>query len=152
MTRTGRKPLGPALVDHLEGSEWAKQRLEVILATVTGQLTIAQACERLGVQPARFYALRTKALEAGLHSLEPRPSGRPPHVETVEEAECAELQSQVEELEAKLKIAEVAEEIARTMPHLAKDDAPGKKTEVPTTRQERRRQKRFKRPIRRRLR
>ena len=32
----GRKPLGPALVEHLEGSSSAKERLELILATIAG--------------------------------------------------------------------------------------------------------------------
>ena len=44
-----RKPKGPALVQHLEGSERAKQRLEVILETIAGELTIEQACECLGI-------------------------------------------------------------------------------------------------------
>ena len=40
MTRAGRKPLGPDLVEHLEGSPRAKQRLEVILETIVGRLTV----------------------------------------------------------------------------------------------------------------
>jgi len=152
MTRAGRKPMGPALVEHLEGSEWAKERLEVILATITGQLTIDQACRRLGVKPARLYALRTNALEASLESLEPRPAGRPPHVETVEEIKCAGLQRQVEQLRAEVKVAEVREEIAHTMPQLAEADSPGKKTNLAKTKQKRDRQSRLKRPSRRRSR
>ena len=73
MTHAGRKPLGPALVEHLDGSPRAKQRLEVILATIAGQLTIDQASEQLGIKPAMFYRLRTEVLEAGLARLEPRP-------------------------------------------------------------------------------
>jgi hypothetical protein len=37
----------------LEGSEGAKQRLEVILETIAGQLTINQACQRLGIKSPR---------------------------------------------------------------------------------------------------
>jgi len=113
--------MGPALVQNLDGSERAKRRLEVILATITGQMTIEQACDRLAIGQSRFYKLRTEVLEASLKHLEPRAMGRPAHVQTAEEARCEELQEQVERLEAELKISEVREEIARTMPHLAED-------------------------------
>jgi transposase len=127
MTRAGRKPLGPDLVEHLEGSPRAKQRLEVILETIVGRVTIDQACQRLGISPAMFYRLRTAVLEAGLARLEPRPQGRPPQQLTAEEAKRAELEHRVGELESELKIATVREEIARVMPHLS-EEAPLKKT------------------------
>lgn len=122
MTRAGRKPLGPALVGHLEGSQRAKTRLEVILQTIAGELTISEACERLGIKEAMFHRLRTEVLEAGLARLEPRPLGRRPRVVSAAEARCAELQQQVGELESELKIATVREEIAHVLPHLAGDD------------------------------
>jgi hypothetical protein len=128
MARAGRKPMGPNLVQHLEGSERAKQRLEVILETIAGRLTIDQACQRLDVKPAMFHQLRTEVLEAGLASLEPRPMGRPTHLATVEETRREELERQVADLESELKLAAVREEIARVMPHLAKADPSGKKT------------------------
>ena len=40
----GRKPLGPALVEHLDGSTSAKERLELILETLAGQVTVVRAC------------------------------------------------------------------------------------------------------------
>ena len=66
MTQAGRKPRDPPWWQHLDGSPRAKQRLEVILATIAGQLTIDQASEQLGIKPAMFYRLRTEVLEAGL--------------------------------------------------------------------------------------
>ena len=98
MSHAGRKPTGPALAQHLEGSERAKQRLEMILATIAGQMTIDQASRCLGIKAAMFYRLRTEVLEAGLASLEPRPMGRPPHTPTAEELRCAELNQEVEQL------------------------------------------------------
>jgi hypothetical protein len=127
MTRAGRKPLGPDLVEHLEGSQRAKQRLEVILETIIGRLTIDQACQRLGIKRAMFYRLRTDVLEAGLARLEPRPTGRPPQQMTADEAKRVELEHHVEELESELKIAAVREEIARVMPHLTDAVRPLKK-------------------------
>lgn len=128
MTHAGRKPLGPGLVEHLEGSQRAKQRLEVILETIAGQSTIDQACQHLGIKPAMFYRLRTEVLAAGLARLEPRPMGRPPQPLTAEELKSAELQDRVEELESEVKIASVREEIARVMPHLVEGEPPVKKT------------------------
>jgi uncharacterized small protein (DUF1192 family) len=102
--------------------------LEVILATIAGQLTIDQACRQLGIKAAMFFRLRTEVLEAGLARLEPRPIGRPPHAATAEEQKHDELRLQVEELQDELKIAQVREEIARLMPQLAQEDDAGKKT------------------------
>ena len=144
--------MGPALVQNLDGSQRAKQRLEVILATITGQITIEQACQRLVIGPSRFYQMRTEVLEASLEYLEPRPMGRPAHVQTAEEARCDELQQQVEQLRAELKISGVREEIARAMPHLAEDRERLKKTKSVKKKPKTRRQKRPKRPRRRRKR
>jgi hypothetical protein len=153
MTRAGRKPMGPALVEHLEGSERAKQRLEVILETITGGMTIDQACECLGIKPAMLHRLRTEVLEAGLARLEPRPLGRPRQVPSAEQLRCEELQGQVAELKSELKIAAVREEVANLLPHLAEtDDSPGKKTADPEKRKRRRkyvqRRSRQRRPAR----
>jgi transposase-like protein len=115
MKRKGCKPKGSALVEHLDGSLQAKERLEVILDTLTGQLTIGQACQRLGVKEARFHRLRMEVLEASLARLEPRSVGRPRQTATAEEIRSAELEHHVAELESELKIATVREEIARVL-------------------------------------
>lgn len=139
MMRAGRKPLGPALVRHLNGSERAKQRLELILETIVGRLTIEEACRQLGIEHAMFYELRTDVLKAGLARLEPRPMGRPRCPTSVENTQIAELQSRVEHLESELKLATVREEIARVMPYRAEAAPPGKKTTAPPTAIDRRR-------------
>ena len=43
----GRKPLELAHVDALDGSERAKQRLRVLLETLHGEFSVAEACQRL---------------------------------------------------------------------------------------------------------
>ncbi len=128
MSHAGRKPMGPALAQHLEGSERAKERLEMILATIAGQMTIDQACSRLGIKAAMFYRLRTEVLEAGLARLEPRPAGRPPQTPMAEELRCEELSHEVEQLRSELKLSEVREEVARVMPRVIEVEPPGKKT------------------------
>jgi hypothetical protein len=139
MTHAGRKPEGPALVRRLDGSDQAKQRLETILATIAGRLSIAEACRALGVEHSMFFRLRTEVLEAGLAQLEPRPRGRPPRVSLPAEQRCTALAQRVEELEADLKIAAVREEVARILPRSGMPAVSGKKTTRGKSRKSRRR-------------
>lgn len=135
----GRKPLGPALVEHLDGSANAKERLELILATIAGQVSVVAAAERLGISEAMFYKLRTRVLQLSLANLEPKPIGRPAQRESEAAAQSAELAQRVAELERELSAQTVRLELAQTMPHLLQStaaDAPKK-----TTRQERRKEK-----------
>jgi transposase-like protein len=129
MIRKGCKPKGSALVARRDGSQQAKERVEVILDTLGGRLTIEEACRRLGVKAARFHRLRAEFLDAGLARLEPRSAGRPRREATPEEVRCRELKRENAELTAELKIAAVREEVARVLPHRgAKRDSPLKKT------------------------
>lgn len=113
-----RPPEGPKAVEKLEGPEEAKQRLEVLLETLTGELSIAQACERLGIGEARFHVLRRQMLQGALEALEPAPAGRPRQVEAPEAARIRELEEQVRELKFDLRASLVRTELALTMPHL----------------------------------
>ncbi len=73
----GRKPSGTDYVYRMVGSESAKRRLEVILTTMTGELPVQEACERLGISPQRFDQLRREALEGALGALEGGKASRP---------------------------------------------------------------------------
>ena len=125
----GRKPMGPKLVHHLDGSTRAKERLEVILETVSGKLTISEACERLGIEEAMFFRLRMRALEAALGRLEPRPAGRPRRVDSPESERIAELERALEDKELELKAADVRAEVAQVMPHVVREEAVKKTTQ-----------------------
>jgi hypothetical protein len=116
MKGKGCKPKGIALVERLDGSSQAKERLEVILATIAGQLKINEACARLKIKPARLHQMRTTVLQASLARLEPRPAGRRPHQPTAEESHSQDLERQLRELSSALKIAEMREELARVLP------------------------------------
>jgi len=111
----GRKPTGPPLVHHLDGSERAKERLEVILETVAGSITIREACDRLGIEEAMFFRLRTQALQAGLARLEPRPMGRPPRPRSPDEERVAQLEKELHEQELEQKALQTRLEIAQAM-------------------------------------
>jgi hypothetical protein len=90
----GRHTKGVGHVDRLEGDEPAKQRLKAILATFTGQWSVAEASRQLGLSPSRFARLRAVALQGALDSLAPRPVGRPAE----EISESAWLRERVDQL------------------------------------------------------
>jgi hypothetical protein len=91
----------------------------MILETVSGKVSIREACERLGIKEAAFYKMRTSALEAALARLEPRPMGRPPKVATDADKRIGELETEIKQLKTDVVASQVREELALTMPFLA---------------------------------
>ena len=116
--RHGRPPVGLGHVDRLEGSEDLKERLRVVLATITGELTIEEACERLGVGPSRLHEMRREALEGALAGLAPGRAGRPRHETRADTDRIRQLEQKVRDLEDDLQASLVRTEIALAMPHL----------------------------------
>jgi hypothetical protein len=116
----GRKPLGPALVEHLEGSTSAKGRLELILQTLAGQITVVQACRLLGISEAMFYKLRNRVLQVCLEDLEPKPLGRPARQAKQDQQRSAELAEEVATLERELAAQAVRLELAQTLPQVVR--------------------------------
>lgn len=110
----GRYPSGPEFVERLEGSEQAKQRLQVLLETLAGSCRVGDACERLGISEQRFDQIRIEALQAAVRGLEPGVAGRPPRV--VHAAEAEELMERVARLEAERDAALIRAELAVTLP------------------------------------
>jgi hypothetical protein len=108
----GRLPSGPEYVQHLQGSEQAKERLQVVLETMVGDCRVGQACQRLGISEQRFYQLRLELLQAALEQLEPKPAGRPRQEATATAAQVNELRDKLDELEMELAAAQLREELA----------------------------------------
>ena len=124
----GRPPLGDEIVEHLEGSPQAKQRLRVILRTLAGEISIPQACAELQVSDSRFHELRAEVLQHTLGELEPKSIGRPSQTPTPQEALVTQLQQQVQALKIDLRAAQIRQELALALPRLAatpKDQAAG---------------------------
>jgi hypothetical protein len=144
----GRKPLGPALVEHLDGSVDAKERLELILATIAGQVSVVAAADRLGISEAMFYKLRTRVLQLSLQDLEPKPIGRPAQCISEEAMHSAELAQRVAELERELAAQTVRLELAQALPHVLQSTAGGAPKK--TTRDQRKEQIRQRRARRKR--
>jgi hypothetical protein len=135
MTRLGRKPQGAELVDSLIGSDHAKTRLRTFLETLSGELSVDEACRRLGICSSRFFEQRTAWLHDSIELLEPRPAGRPRKEEpTVSAEEAQGLRERVKELEARAAAVEVQAELARTLPHVLARAATLKKTSAPVAR------------------
>lgn len=128
MARRGRPVKGAELVEDLDGSQAARQRLQIILQTLAGALSIEQACATLRINRSRFHALRGQFLGQAVQLLEPRPPGRQTHPPSEAECQLASLRRQIVQLKLDLKAAQVREEIALVMPHLLKTRGSGKKT------------------------
>jgi transposase InsO family protein len=114
----GRYPAGSECVEPLAGSDQAKERLRVILDTLSGHCRVREACARLGVCEQRFRQLRQQALGAALAGLEPRPIGRPPRPVTPEAEHLAALAAELAHKDEELQAAQAREEIALILPRL----------------------------------
>lgn len=122
--RTGRKPTGPQIVERLEGSPSAKQRLEVILETIAGQLTVPEACARLGIGESRFHDLRNQTLQVTLNTLEPRRLGRPSKPTSPEQDKIDALKADLDRAHRELAVADVQVSLARIHPGLLEGPPP----------------------------
>ena len=119
----GRPPQGAALVNTVSsGSPIARKRLEMILRTISGELTIEEACGELGVKRSRFHDLRSEFLERATGLLEPRPPGPQRRTPTAGDREAEQLRRRIADLELELDTAQIREEIAIAMPYLLKPD------------------------------
>jgi hypothetical protein len=112
----GRPILGVDLVERLDGPRGQRRQLRVLLSTIAGTLTLAQACAELGIGRARLHQLRWRVLEGAFAALEPHPRGRPRQPEPSREMQL--LQARIRELELALRTTALRSEIALTMPHL----------------------------------
>ena len=131
MARRGRPVKGVELLEDMEVSEVARQRLMVILQTLAGALTIEEACQVLGINRSRFHDLRHEFLDRAAGLLEPRQPGPKPNRPTEAQLEIERLQREIVQLKLDLKATQIREEIALVMPQLLvnrRDAMAGKKT------------------------
>jgi hypothetical protein len=115
MERVGRKPRCLEHVDKLDGSSQAKERLKYLLATLSGELTIPEACAALEICESRFHQIRNEWLQAAVSSLEPATPGRPLQV-SPESERIAELEQELARSARQLELAQLKAELARTLP------------------------------------
>jgi transposase-like protein len=118
----GRKPMGPKLVEGLDASEAARHRLRVILETITGEVSVPEACEKLSVSEAGFHKLRSQFMQDAVGLLEPKKRGRKPKETSPEEQKLLAAETENRELKTQLAASQIRTEIALVMPHLLIDD------------------------------
>jgi len=114
--RVGRPGKGVGHVEKLSGSEYAKERLRVILEVTSGALSRKEGAERLGLSESSYRGIRDRGLQGAVTSLEPRPPGRP-RKECTGELSEAEAQA-LFDLRAMIELSRLREEIALLMPEL----------------------------------
>jgi hypothetical protein len=133
---SGRPRLLLEQIDHLIGDQGQKQRLKVIFSVLTGELSVARACEMLELRETRYYELRQQVLEAALQALSPHPSGRPRTAQ--ESPEVERLRDAQSELERELYHMRVREELLLALPRVLREREssalPGEKRGARTTR------------------
>jgi hypothetical protein len=112
MPRMGRPPQGAKLVDRLDGSPIAKDRLKAIIDTLAGRTSAIDAARSLDCNEARFHALRNRSLQDLLTSLEPRKPGRKPKPIDPKDQEIARLRKELERLHHSLRSLDVRLELA----------------------------------------
>lgn len=96
--KRGRKAQKSKLVEELDGSRYAKDRVRAILDTITGDLSIEEAAERLGMGQSSLYRLRRDALQDLLERFEPKAPGRPGKKKLPEEARVEQMTAAIEGL------------------------------------------------------
>lgn len=102
-------------IEHLgkyDVSEQSQLRGRVVLQTLTGELSVAEACEQLGIDRSRFWRLRDQALQWYLESFEPGRPGRPRKRDVEVDAREQALRERVAQLERDLRLAEARAELA----------------------------------------
>ena len=141
----GRPASGPKLVNNLDGSEVAKERLRVILETVSGECTVTEACAKLDIGKSTFNDLRSRVLQTALADLEAKPRGRPKREEPVSEKELAALKAERQDLLDELELSYLREEVMLAFPELVQpetDEGRKKKAELLRNRRNRRKRQR----------
>ena len=103
----------------------ARLRAEVIFKVRSGQMTVVDAAQTLGISRQQYYQWEQRALQALLAALEDQPTGRPPNP-TDPEKEA--LQRRVQQLEQQVQQQEHKEQLRRLLNQWAeRDDLPPSK-------------------------
>jgi len=113
----GRPVVGLGLIDRIPAPRAARRRVRLVLATVVGRLSVAEACAQLGVRRSRFHALRQQVLRGALEAASTRPRGRP-RARVDEAPTVRALRDRIVDLELALRTTQLRSEIALTMPFL----------------------------------
>ena len=133
--KRGRRPAGPEYVQHLDGSDIAKERVQIVLETVAGTCGVDDACQRLDICGQRFHQLRQQIMAGAVTAAEPGTPGRRAQPPSAADEKIQRLEQQVAELQRELQASKAREEITLVLsgrgPTL---EGPEKKTTSPPRR------------------
>jgi transposase-like protein len=87
-------------------------RASLILQVRTGQITVRQAAQQLGISRQAFYKWEQRALKALLHALQDQPPGRP---KATSDPEKGQLKNRVEELERQVRLYEQRDQLRQLL-------------------------------------
>ena len=96
------------------------------MQTLSGELSVNEACKQLGIGRTAFHKLRAQALSGALEGLEPKKTGRPPQAKPPIRTE-AELEAELFEMRKRLEASWLREELALLMPHVLRENQSKKK-------------------------
>lgn len=141
----GRPNKGVTHVDNCDGSELSKERAKMVLQTITGELSVSEAMEKLGIQRPYFAELRLRALQGAVDALEPGRPGRKPNHEAHTDQQVTEMEAKIAALERELLLQRTRAEVAEILPGRLDDQKGGglsRQARRKMEREERKRQKR----------
>ena len=110
----GRKSEMDSLVEAVEASPQARERAQVILATLARQCSVQGGCQKLGMGRTRFQDLQRRMVRAAVGALEERPVGRPRLQLARTCRQLSTLRLRLSELERDLRRSQAELDIARS--------------------------------------
>lgn len=119
--RPGRPNKGAAHLDRVDADPVTKARAKAILATISGELTVKEACEALSISDTRFEMLREQMLQAAVHGLAPRPPGRPRRHDPADRARLDALEAEVARLHKEMQAKDAALQVVDLLPNVLAD-------------------------------
>ena len=108
----GRPTEGLEHIDKTHGSFEAKHRLKTVVLTLTGDVPVVEACERLAISSTRFHTIRQHVLQAAVECLEPHRAGRPHKPSHASSTRVRELEERLEQSEIDVRRERARAEIA----------------------------------------
>jgi len=114
----GRPNFGVNHVDRIAAPEEEKRRVKIVLQTMTEEISVDEACQRLSIGTSRFHELRREILEGAIEGARPGRPGRPRQEETKEERKIRRLEGRVRELQEELELSLLRTELAVALPHV----------------------------------
>lgn len=110
----GRRSEPEPLIEPLQASELARERLRIVLLTLAGQWSVKDAMARLSISRTRFQDLRRRMLEGAVAALEVGPMGRPAAPRRDEDDQTTHLRRRIVELEHEIKLVRTSLDLARS--------------------------------------